>query len=79
LTRQAPLAEELASAEHRHDGFPSRLGQHRQLHVALLDVQDVFARVTLREDDLAAPIFHDLSCNPRGVEERLRIEGRGLL
>jgi len=45
LTSQAPFAEELTSPEHRHDGFPARLGEHRELHVTLLDVQHVFARI----------------------------------
>src|SRR4029079_9666027 len=79
LTSQAPFAEELTSPEHRHDAFPARLGEHRELHVTLLDVQRVFARIALGEDDLAAPIFHNLSCNPRGVEEGLCVKDRVLL
>ena len=64
LTRQASFAKELAAAQHGHDGLPARLREHRELHAAFLDVQDVLARVALGEDDLGPPILHDLSCNP---------------
>ena len=74
LTRQASLAEELARAQHRHDGFAARLREHRELHAALLDVQDVLARIALGEDDLASPILDDRFRNPRGVEEGVRVE-----
>ena len=43
LTGQAALAEEVAGAEHRHDGLFAGLRQHRQLDAARLDVQDVVA------------------------------------
>ena len=79
LTGQASFAKELARTEHRHDGFTPRLREHRKLDVPLLDVEDVLTRVALREDDLGSPIVHDLSRDPRRVEEGLSIEGAVLL
>ena len=70
LAGQAAFAEELARAEHAHDGFPARLGQHRQLDAALLDVEHVLARVALgEEDDVASPILDDLLRDPSRVKE----------
>ena len=52
LTRQASFAEEVAGAEHRHDGLPARLGEHRQFHPPFWMYMTLFAAVALREDQV---------------------------
>jgi hypothetical protein len=59
LSCQAAFAEELADVEHRHDRFPARLGEHRELHGAFLDIQHMIAWIALGEDDLSPQVFHD--------------------
>ena len=74
LTGEASFAKELAGAQHRHDGLPARLRDHRELHATFLDVQDVLTRRALGKDDFGSPILHNLSGNPRRLEKRLGIE-----
>ena len=76
LTRQAPFAEELPGAEHRHDRLTAALRQHRELDVSCLDVQHVAARIALGEDDLVATIRDEFPGHPGRVEEGLGVESR---
>ena len=76
MGRQTSLAEEIAGTEHRHDGFSPRLREHRQLHAARLNVEDLLAGVPLREDGLSAPILHRGSRNTRRIEKLLDVERR---
>ena len=78
MTRQASFAKEVAGCQHRDDRLSPRLREHRELHTTLLDVQDALTGIALSEDDLGAPVVHDLSLDPRRVEKRLHIE-RALL
>ena len=59
LPGQTAFTEELAGPQHRHYGFAARFRQHRQLDVALPDVEDVIAGVALLEDDRVAWILDD--------------------
>src|SRR5258708_4432125 len=74
LPREAALAEEIPGAEHRHDRLPAGLRQHRQLDAARLNVHDVFAGISLREDGGAVRVLGDRFRDARGVEKRLHVE-----
>ena len=65
LTRQASFAEEVARAEHRHDGFSARLREHRQLHAALLDVQDVSQASPWAKMTVGSPVLARSFLRPR--------------
>src|SRR5579872_5199673 len=75
LTRQTPLAKEVAGPEHSHHGFPPAL-RDRQGDAAPLNVQDILTSVPLREDGLSSPTLHDGGRSSRRVEKRLHVKSR---
>ena len=74
LTGEASFTEEIGGPEHRHDGFPARLGAHRELDASFVNVHDMAAGVALREDRFSGPVLRNASRNACRVEERLSVE-----
>src|SRR5204862_3295376 len=57
-----------------NDRLFAGLGDHRQLHASLLNIENSIGRVALRVDRRAAPVVHDFCCHSRRAEEGLRVE-----
>ena len=74
LAGERPLTEEVAGAQHPHDRLLAGLGQHRQLHAPVLNVEDGVGRIALREDDRGWFVVHERSRHPGRIEECLRVE-----
>src|SRR4030095_2846523 len=76
LPRQASLAQEVARAEHGHDGFFPRRGHDRELYAAILDVEHAGRLCSLSEHDRATGEAHDATRHASRVKERVYIERR---
>src|ERR1700692_434879 len=77
LPCQGTLAHKVARLQHRHDGFLADLGDDGDLYRSFLDVHDVLADVSLREDGVLRLEFQNGSCQTRGFQKGLDIEGVG--
>jgi hypothetical protein len=74
LTGQRPLTEEVAGAQHSHDRLFAGLGEHRQFHAPVLNVEDGVGRIALRVDGRGWLIVHECSRHAGRIEECLRVE-----
>ena len=79
LASHAALAKKIRGTKHRDDSFFTCAIHNREFYTPLLNVEDGGRIVTLSEDGLAAPIFHDSFGNPGRIEESLWVEGTWLL
>jgi hypothetical protein len=76
---QAAFAKKISRSQNGDYGFPSLLGNNRDLELSLLEVKDRVRDVALREDDLILLVFGyrlsvaDLGEEPLGVERCLAI------
>src|ERR1041385_6648397 len=83
LSGKAALAEEFVAFEDRDDGLLALLGNDGDFHLALLDVEDLVRRVTLREYDLVlavgpdAAAFADLGKKSFRIERCLTLDRHG--
>src|SRR6267143_766027 len=75
----AAVAKEITNTQNREDRFLALPGQHLQLDLALLDIEDCICGISLREDDLPpTQLSHgfsgpDLGQKDLGIESRLRV------
>src|SRR3990172_5098698 len=74
LTGQAAFAKEVVWPQHRDDRLFPVSGQHRQLDLALEDVQYGISRIPLREERLLRSDLENGSPVSLFCEERLEIE-----
>jgi hypothetical protein len=75
MAGQRSFAEEGAAPEHADDPFLALLGDHAQLDLALLYVEDRVARGALLEDVALCLVGHDGAACTHGGEEGFRVEG----
>src|SRR5512139_443364 len=73
LSRQGPLAKEVAGAQHCYDGFLARVGNDPEFHAAVLNVDDAGAGVTLRVDHISLLTLDDLPGNAARLKEGLDV------
>jgi len=74
LPSQASLAAEIAGSKDCNDCFFPLLGQHGELHLALLDIENRICRLALRKDDLAV-LIREYRFFPGYIgEEALQVE-----
>ena len=76
LPGKASFAEEFVRPKDRDDGFLALLGNDGDLHLALLDVEDLVRRVSLRKHDLALAVGPNAAALADLGEKRFRIERR---
>ena len=74
LAGEAAFAEEIARPQDGDDGFFASFVDDGEPDSALLDVEDVSARVALREDCFFPLEFGDFSGDAGGIEKFLRVE-----
>ena len=85
LAGQSALAKKVVRAQERDNRFFALIGDHRQLHLALLDVEDSVCRVALSKYFAVLRIDRERSTFPYlgqeqfGVELRIRLSFRRTL
>src|SRR6202041_3510154 len=78
LTGKAALAKKIARSQNRDDRLFTGLIDYREPHAAILNVEDIFSGIALREDRCLFLKLRNLASHPRRIKKSLGIE-RGLL
>src|SRR5438445_877541 len=79
LTGQASLAKEVVWSLHRNDRLFPVSGQHRELDLALENIEHGIGRITLREERLLLLGLQNSSSVSGSFEEGLEVEPQGFL
>ena len=74
LSGKASFTEEFVRPKNCDDGFLALLRNDGDLHLALLDVEDLIRRVSLRKDDLVLAVRTNAAALADLGEKRFRIE-----
>ena len=74
LSRQAPLAEEVARAEDGHHRLLPCRGQHGELHAAILEIEHAVCLRPLSEHGRAAAEADDAARHAGRLQERVNVE-----
>src|SRR5947207_5848603 len=74
LTGEGAFPEEVARAHYSYNGLLASLGQHRQLHPALLNVEDGVRRIALGENGRRRRVVRPTFVHSRRIQERLGVE-----
>lgn len=76
LSVQGCFAKKLTRRENADDRFFAASGDNRNLHLACLDVENVFGWIALRKNGGAALVFYDTAVWTGGRQKGVDIKGR---
>ena len=76
LAGKTPFPQKITRAKDRHNSFFAGLIDHRKLHAAFLNVQDILRGIALREDGFFPLKLYNLFPHTGRVEKYFQIEHR---